>query len=380
MPDWSAGKTRPVPLLFVIDHLQNPYAGTEGQLYKLIANLDRKAFAPELLVFSDSQYLREFGFPCPYRVLGHSRLSSLATWWRLFVEARRFRARGGRLAHVFFNDASIICPPLFSMSGIRTLISRRDMGYWYSPLIQRVLRVTGRFVGGVVVNSRAVGEVTQMHERIGEDRIHVIYNGVDQDGCHPGDTSEKTVTQALREQGYTVALLVANIRPIKRIDDAIEALAQLRESCPNLVLVLVGAGDEMPLKQRAEQLGVAERVRFLGARQDVDDLLGGADIGLLCSESEGFSNAIVEYMLKGLPVICSDTGGNPEAVTEGRTGFLYPVGDTGQLADSMERLVHAPELRHTLGRQAREDAATRFSVATMIERHRELYEHVLDRC
>lgn len=371
---------RPQKILFVIDHFHNPYAGTEGQLYRLLANLDWDLFEPELLVFTESEFLREQSFPCRWSSLGSASLSSPVTWIRLARFAAGFRKRGGRLAHIFFNDPSIICPPVFAAFGIQSLISRRDMGYWYSPLIQRVLRVTGRFVGGVVVNSRAVGEVTQVHERIGEDRIHVIYNGVDQDGCHPGDTSEKTVTQTLREQGYTVALLVANIRPIKRIDDAIEALAQLRESCPNLVLVLVGAGDEMPLKQRAEQLGVAERVHFLGARQDVDDLLGGADIGLLCSESEGFSNAIVEYMLKGLPVICSDTGGNPEAVTEGRTGFLYPVGDTKQLADRMERLVHAPELRHTLGRQAREDAATRFSVATMIERHRELYEHVLDRC
>ena len=151
------------------------------------------------------------------------------------------------------------------------------------------------------------------------------------------------------------------------------ALAQLRERCPELVLVLVGDGDERQLQDYAQRLEVADRVYFLGAREDVDDLLNGADIGILCSESEGFSNAIVEYMLKGLPVVCSDTGGNPEAITHGKTGFLYPVGDVDQLASAIESLVRSDELRSRLGNQAKFEAETRFSISAMVQNHELLY-------
>lgn len=116
------------PLLYVIDYFRNPHAGTEGQLYALVEGLDKSEFAPHLLVFEDSPWLREYEFPCEYTVLGHRSLASPATWFAMLRLARRFRQQGYRLAHVFFNDPSVICPPVFRSQGIKTIISRRDMG------------------------------------------------------------------------------------------------------------------------------------------------------------------------------------------------------------------------------------------------------------
>lgn len=364
------------PILFVIDHFRNPHAGTEGQLFQLVKGLDRSRFTPHLLVFSDSDYLREQGFPCEYEVLGHSRLSSPSTWIALSRFARRFRSRGGRLAHVFFNDPSVICPPVFRSQGIKTLISRRDMGYWYTPAWRAVLMVTGRFVSAVITNSQAVSEVTARKELLSPKRIHVVYNGYE--GREEAEAMPPDLAELKRKYPEAVfAGLVANIRPIKRIQDAIEALGDRHRCSGNVHLLVIGDGDPAELKKLAANLGVEDRVHLLGRRSDVKSCLKALDIALLCSESEGFSNSIVEYMQADLPVVCSDVGGNPEAVEHGETGYLYPCGDVAALAVCITKLAENKELRRSIGDQAGKVARERFGMEQMVSEHQHIYQKVI---
>lgn len=368
------GRTEPV--LFVIDHFRNPHAGTEGQLFQLVKRLDRSRFTPYLLVFRESDYLREQGFPCEYEVLGRSRLSSPSTWLALTKFARRFRAKGGRLAHVFFNDPSVICPPVFRCLGIKTIISRRDMGYWYTPAWQAVLMVTGRFVSAAITNSQAVSVVTARKELLSPSRVHVVYNGYDDEQrsvAIPSDLAELR----RRSPGAVFSGLVANIRPIKRIQDAIDALGDRDRCANNIHLLVIGDGDSTDLGRRAVQLGVEERVHFLGRRSDVKSCLKALDIALLCSESEGFSNSIVEYMQAGLPVICSNVGGNPEAVSQNETGFLYPCGNVAVLACCLTKLTENEKLRRSIGDKASKVARERFGMEQMVSEHQHIYQQVI---
>ena len=361
----------------MIDHFRNPYAGTECQLYRLLTNLNRDQFEPELPVFTESEFLREEGFPCPWSSLDSASLSSPATWVRLIRFVAGFRKRGGRLAHVFFNDPSIICPPVFSAFGIRTLISRRDMGYWYTPGLERLLRITRFFVTDAVVNSRAVADITHSRECIPMDRIHLIYNGVVED-VQEGRNHHEVPPElgAAKENGAVVAILVANIRPIKRIQDVVAALGEIAEDVPDLHLVVVGAGDSGALVSQSQELGVSERIHFLGARDNVPAYLKAADIGVLCSESEGFSNSIVEYMQHGLAVICTETGGNPEAIYHNESGLLYPVGDDSRLASNLAHLAMNPVKRQQMGECAKTTAGERFSIKRMVEAHEALYDRL----
>lgn len=368
------------PLLYVIDYFRDPNAGTEGQLYALVGGLNRSEFAPHLLVFEDSPWILEHGFPCEYTVLGRRSLASPATWLALIRLALRFRQRGYRLAHVFFNDPSIICPPVFRLFGIRTLLSRRDMGYWYTPTLKRTLRLTGRFTEGVVANSQAVREVTAAAEGFAEQDIHVIYNGFpDSKKTTPIISPQTTELERLQKEGCLLMGLVANIRPIKRIEDAVDCLALLRDAVPDLNLVVIGAGDGASLARRARENGVEGRLHLLGSSDNVADCLAYLDIAILCSESEGFSNAIVEYKRASLPVVCSEVGGNPEAITHGEDGFVYPVGDTRCLAVAVRALAEDPELRKSIGERAKRHAERDFSMARMIEAHESLYRGILAR-
>lgn len=369
-------KEKAVQILYVIDSFKNPHAGTEGQLYQLVQGLDRNRFSPHLLVFHESNYLKENGFPCSYSVLGHSGLTNPSAWLALWKEARRFQKAGGKIVHAFFIDPSIMCPLIFRLHGVHAVISRRDMGYWYTRKYLFLLRRSGRAVSSVIANSQAVKDVVSRNERIPKDGIDVIYNGYEE---RVGDASIPDEVLFLRNQypDAVFGVIVANIRPLKRLSDAVVSLAVVAQKGGNLHLVVIGDGDHNGLSQQAEALGVRERVHFLGRRSDVADCLPAFDIGLLCSESEGFSNSIVEYMRSGLPVVCSSVGGNPEAVEHGVSGYLYDCGNTNELADGLMKLVLDEGLRQRIGAAALASSEARFSNRVMVERHQDVYSELV---
>ncbi|WP_029653304.1 glycosyltransferase, partial [Marinobacter daepoensis] len=366
----------PVPILYVIDSFKNPHAGTEGQLYQLVQGLDRSRFSPHLLVFQDSVYLKQNGFPCNYTVLGRSGLTNPLAWFALCKVAKKFRKSGGKIVHAFFIDPSIMCPFIFKPFGIHAIISRRDMGYWYTRKYLFLLRLSGRLVSSVIANSDAVKDIVSNSERISRDEINVIYNGYE---AKIERVSIPDEVLLLRKQypDAVFGVIVANIRPLKRISDAITALATVVQRSGNLHLVVVGDGDHSGLSQTAEALGVGERVHFLGRRSDVADCLPGFDIGLLCSESEGFSNSIVEYMRAGLPVVCSSVGGNPEAVEHGVSGYLYECGNISALSDGLMKLVLDKALRDKIGASALASSEARFSDKVMLEKHQDVYSELI---
>lgn len=368
----------PQKILFVIDQFRNPNAGTEGQLYQLIQHLDRSLFEPELLVFKSSDWLRINEFPCPWQELGSTRLSSLKTWWRLSHSATKYKRRGFNLAHVFFNDPSLICPPVFSFYGIKTLISRRDMGYWYTPTMLKLLNISRRFCSGVVVNSQAVAEITIISEGFSRECVHVIYNGYENTDCSINSADDDHPLAQLKSKRRLLVGLVANIRPIKRMQDAVSAVARIANKYPELDLVIIGDGNQDALKHQARDLGVESRLHLLGGRTDIQVCLGYLDIGLLCSESEGFSNALVEYLMAGLAVVASRVGGNPEAIANDISGLLYDCGDIEALSAALSKIAVDPEYRRALGAAAKSDVSERFSVEKMLAEQQKVYKTVLE--
>lgn len=368
----------PDKILFVIDRISHPGAGTEGQLLLLMSQLHQRGLSLQLLVLRDSAWLSEAQLPWPVHVLGSSSVKNPLSWHRLWRWARQRRRDGYRLAQVYFNDASVMCPPVFAACGIKTLIARRDMGFWYTGFYRRILPLTGRFVSGVVVNSGAVGQVTQEVEKLPEHKIHVIYNGYNAIRTHEPISAEAQPELAqLKAQGARLLGLVANIRPIKRIDDAVVALARVSAEFPDAHLVVLGSGDAKPLQELAIEQGVESRVHFLGSRSDISACLSYFEGGLLCSESEGFSNAIVEYQYAGLPVVCSRTGGNPEAVTEGNSGWLYPVGDLDALTRSLRELLQSPRKAKHRGEAGQRLAQERYDPEVMTDHYLKLFDTTL---
>ena len=146
------------------------------------------------------------------------------------------------------------------------------------------------------------------------------------------------------------------------------------------VLALVGDGDRMDAcRTLAQQAGVADRVRFLGQRADVPEILQASDIFVLNSKSEGMSNALLEALAAGLPCVATDVGGNPELVRDAENGFLVPPNQPAPLSRSLDILARNPDLRARMGARSRQRAQDEYSLGAMVRRTESIYEEVAPR-
>ncbi|MCS3904321.1 glycosyltransferase involved in cell wall biosynthesis [Methylohalomonas lacus] len=364
-------------IMYLMDAYRDPYAGTEQQLYNLIDGLDRSRFTPALTLFRPSAHIDQYGFPCPVEVLNIRRMFSPRTLITMIRFALALRREHYRLVHIFFNDASILAPVFLKIFGIRVVISRRDMGFWYTPGKLAILRGNRFFIDRVIANSEAVKRVTHDKERVPLEKIQVIYNGHAQPATNPVDDSALENSSYLKN-GEKVIGIVANIRPVKRIDDLIRAFGLLRRNRTDVKLVIVGSGDTGPLQELARELDLADHVHFTGAKTDIPPIIRQFDVGVLCSESEGLSNAIIEYMQCGVPVVCTDTGGNRELVQDGETGYRVPVGDIDMLAGKIGQLLEEPDRAAIMAHRAAARVAELCNMQSMLSRHAALYAGLAD--
>ncbi len=177
--------------------------------------------------------------------------------------------------------------------------------------------------------------------------------------------------------GEKLVCHVSNFRPVKRVMDVLETFEKIAAKVPSR-LIMIGDG---PDRSRVEAFSRAhhlrDRVVFLGNVPNLEEVLGGCDLFILPSESESFGMAALEAMAAEVPVIATNTGGLPEVVTDGETGYLLPVGDVDGMAERGIELLRDDDLRRRMGRRARELAIERFDEEKVLPMYRALYERAL---
>lgn len=170
---------------------------------------------------------------------------------------------------------------------------------------------------------------------------------------------------------------VGRLDPVKGHRYLLDAFAILAPRFPDLTLAIVGDGELLPeLRSRAKHFGLADRILFLGWREDVSDLLHAFDLFVFPSLSEGMGRALVEAMAAGLPVVASRVCSIPEVLAEGEAGYLVEPASAGALAAGIEALLHDPELRGRLTKAARERARD-YSVEAMLQKIETVYQDLL---
>jgi glycosyltransferase involved in cell wall biosynthesis len=172
-----------------------------------------------------------------------------------------------------------------------------------------------------------------------------------------------------------VVACVGGLDPVKNHAVLIEAFARVLAQRPDGALLLIGDGPiRNDLERQAAPLG--DRVRFLGHRDDVPDLLRAADVYAQVSQTEGFSNAVLQAMATALPVLVTAVGGNVELVTE-QTGRLVAPGDVEATARALAALMDDPALRRRLGEAARRRVVEQGSQQAMVEAYCRAFERVI---
>jgi N-acetyl-alpha-D-glucosaminyl L-malate synthase BshA len=208
-------------------------------------------------------------------------------------------------------------------------------------------------------------------------RIEVIPNFID-----PNVYDRSRYTSVIRDQvdpGTRVLMHVSNFRPVKRVSDVVKVFARVVEQVPS-VLVMVGDGpDRGEAESAARELGLHDKVFFLGKIDAVAPLLSGADLFLLPSSNESFGLSALEALACGVPVIGTQTGGIPEVVRDGETGFLCPVGDVDAMSAAAISILSDRDRWHAMSAVGAADARQRFSLDAIVAEYEAFYESALAR-
>ncbi len=262
------------------------------------------------------------------------------------------------------------------------IAAKREIDGVRTPPQERVELLAYRLAHAVVANSDAVAA----HLARGgapERKIVVIRNGLDLTRLSPDPALGRSELRAsLRlPPDSPFVLIVANMRlPVKDHPTFLRAARRVHERLPAAVFVLAGEGELTgQLQQLAADLGIGPVTHFVGQCQKLADLIGAADVCVLSSRSEGFSNAILEYMGGSRPVVATDVGGTREAVIDGETGFLVPAGDDEAMAARILELLENPPLAARMGARGRQIVEERFSCDAQLKATEELYARLLSR-
>ncbi len=179
--------------------------------------------------------------------------------------------------------------------------------------------------------------------------------------------------------GERIILHISNFRPVKRVLDVVDAFLRVRAQIP-CRLVMVGDGPERGrVEQHCRASNACDAITFIGSLPIVEEILVGADLFFLPSETESFGLAALEALSCEVPVIATSVGGLPEVVVHGENGFLHPIGDVaGMAASALELLTDEPK-RKAFGAAGRRRAVEVFSQEAIVARYRAIYERVVEK-
>jgi glycosyltransferase involved in cell wall biosynthesis len=367
-------KSSSLNVLFIA-HDTGLIGGAERQLLELFRGLDRERFSPYLVCLEE-------GGPVAARAVEYRVPVSHVTrsWrWDLSVAVRIrsiIRDLNVAIVHAYLGLPGFYGAVAGKLAGARVISTIRIAG----PR-RRLSDITERFAflisDRIIANSRAGAEY-YFRRFPGMGKTEIIYNGYDFSDFDPAPAKSRS-DLGLPPDGLLIGH-VANLSYLKDYPTFIRALSRVFTEEPGSRAVIVGDGARRAdYEAIARSLGISERIRFLGHRRDVLDLVRNFDLCVLASHpaySEGLSNSIAEYMGLAKPVVATEVGGNPELVKDGETGFLCPGGDAETMADRILSLLRDDGLRRDMGRRGREFFRANLTLEKMVNDTQRVYEEL----
>lgn len=358
--------------------------GTETVVAQLMQRLDRKKIRPVLACLYEPGPLGERLISqgmTVYHHLAKSRLDPMLPA-RLYALFKKEKVDGLFIVNQpvlqFWGTwCGILAGVPVRISAIRSTgkVNRIQRRLWIN-------RLTYPWTAKVTALSRMHKAYLIEKEKIDPGKIEIITNGVDLERFHRGRGTELSGLRDLLgvSQKTPLVTIVAMLRPEKGHETFLRAAAQVRGKAPETHFVIVGEGPEKPkLEKLTGELSLGSQVHFLGARNDIPDILAQSDVCVLSSHPvvETVSNAVLEYMASAKPVVSTRVGSLPEMVDEGETGFLVPAGDPEAMAQRILQLIKSPLLAAQMGRAGRRKVETHYSVEQMVRKTEDLFECLL---
>lgn len=362
---------RRIKVAYLIDTLER--AGAEKQLLTVATHLDRERFEPVVLCLARTgpfeAELRRAGVPVV--LIGKRHKLAIGALRRLRAW---LRAERPEVLHTWMFTCNLFGRLAARGLPVRTLATEVAADVGKAAWRLRVDRWLAPATDAFYVNSATVAAFYRERCGIPPERVTVIPNGVRVEAVEPLERAALGVPD-----GAFVVCCAGRLSPEKGFDRVIEALAG--EPLRGRVVYLVVAG-EGPLREglaaHAARLGVGDRVRLLGYRDDLQQVIRAADAFVLASLHEGMPNALMEALAQGRPCVATAVGGVRELMVDGESGLVIGESDPRLIAEAIARLMDAPELAARLGRAARDRMATRFSIEENVRRFEALYESLAE--
>jgi glycosyltransferase involved in cell wall biosynthesis len=362
-------------VVHVIDSLAP--GGTERQCAQLAGGLSNDGAESAVFYFRSGPLLRELERSgVPARHVPQGSIRSGRFFGRLVELARAIRRWDPAAVQTygFYSDLRGLVAARLAGVPVR-VAGRREMGRYLSRAQRRANRWAWGLAQRVVVNSEAVRRQVIAEERVTPGKVVVIRNGLDL-GQWPAAGS------LVDDHDDAVVGMVAHFRPDKDHVTFFDAAREVLQIIPSVRFCLIGSGAlEVPMRERAARLGIADRVDFLG-RLEPDAVRAAVlrfRIAVLASkDNEGLPNAVLEAMAAARPVVATAVGGTPEVIEDGVTGFVVSPGDAAALAERIVRLLKDPPLARSMGERGRQRVEREFTMERMARQYHALYRRLLD--
>jgi glycosyltransferase involved in cell wall biosynthesis len=350
--------------------------GTELNAIRTLERLDPRLLDVRVFHLQDDGPLRRryeaLGWPMRHvQVRGFVSIAAARSAARVAAE---WRAWNPGIVHCHDLYTNIFFAPIGRLATrARVITSRR---WWHATPNARLVRLNRfcyRLSHAVLANAPAVASLLHQDEEVPLSKIAMIPNFIDDTDVGAAAPEE---VAALRESWRVpsdafVVGIVARLAKVKRHDLLLRAFSRLPADSH---LVIAGDGpEEGSLRQLAADLEVSSRVHFLGRQPPGGYSATAFDVGVLCSDSEGFPNAVVEILAKGVPVVSAAVGGVPDIVCDGQNGILVPKGDESALARALHDLRSDPLRRRRLGASGLATVAADYGSGRVLQMIMQLY-------
>jgi glycosyltransferase involved in cell wall biosynthesis len=367
-------------ITYFIGHLAT--GGAESQLIEMLRYLNRSQFEPSLILLTPDGTERVEGMVDHiYCIKPLSRkISPLRSIVRI---ASALRESEPTILHALLPEPCILGFAAAKLCRIPILVgSRLSLADCYRPNHSWPVVSADRFATTVsthmIGNSRAIADELATLDMASPSKISVIYNGIDTERFNPA------ISPSLRANfGWSLSNIVfgcvANFFGYKRQIDLVAAAQQIVAEFPQARFLLLGEdrGTMAEVKQEIARRGLNDFFAIIPGRPDPENVYSAIDVYVCTSDTEGFSNVILEAMACGKPVIATKVGGNPEAVLDGHTGIIVPARSPESIVGAANRLLQSQELRLSMGISGRKRIEQQFSVKTMVAAHEKLYSRLL---
>jgi glycosyltransferase involved in cell wall biosynthesis len=353
-------------------------AGTERQVIETAKRLDKDRFDVHVVCLEDSPQLHGISSICHTAVFPVASLNSLQGIRQVLAFRKYATQHRLQILHGYMNKTSLFA--VLSALGTEriAITSRLNTGYWYTPALRNMFRTMNLRADGIMANSLEAKRIAVETERLDPDRVKVVYQGVDMTKFSRGLGDPSAADMLGIPRNARVVGIVANLRPVKDHALFLRSAKLVADQIPDAAFLLAGRGELYDdLRKLAADLGIGDRVFFTQGEGNMMDWLSRMSIGCLTSISEGFSNAIMECMAAGMPVVAIDVGGNRDAVVDGETGYLVPERSPEKFAEPVIKLLRNDELRASMGAKGFERCLQLFEVQKTIGQLEDYYRSLL---